>query len=59
MQRDGWIDETRGRAEDERRRTYRITAEGRSILRSEVERLEQLLLQVRPALAGGGRSGRR
>ena len=52
MRADGWIDEIPESGE-ERRRTYRITAKGQSILRSEVERLEQLLGQVRPALAGG------
>jgi DNA-binding PadR family transcriptional regulator len=54
MRADHWIDEVGGGRED-RRRTYGITAEGRSILRSEVRRLEGLLSQVRPALAGGSR----
>ena len=59
MQRDGWIREVRS-SEDAgaRRRTYAITASGRALLRREVERLDQLLRQVRPALASGGRSGR-
>jgi DNA-binding PadR family transcriptional regulator len=57
MRGDGWIDEVRS-ADEERRRTYRITASGRAVLRWEVERLERLLVQVRPALAGG-RSGER
>jgi len=51
MQGDGWIEERSSRGEN-RRRTYRITALGRSILRSEVERLDRLLIRVRPALAG-------
>lgn len=60
MRRDGWIREvTRAADLDARRRTYAITASGRSVLRREVERLDQLLRQVRPALAGSGRSGRR
>jgi DNA-binding PadR family transcriptional regulator len=51
MREGGWIDEVAG-GPDERRRTYRITTEGRTILRSEVSRLQRLLSQVRPALAG-------
>ena len=50
MRSDGWIDEVPG--DDERRRTYRITREGRQILASEVARLERLLRDVRPALRG-------
>jgi DNA-binding PadR family transcriptional regulator len=57
MRQDGWIDEVRAEAGEQRRRTYRITAAGRSILRSEVGRLERLLGLVRPAL-GGGRGAR-
>jgi DNA-binding PadR family transcriptional regulator len=48
MLADGWIDEVEGGAE--RRRTYRITGKGRTILRSEVARLQRLLKQVQPAL---------
>jgi DNA-binding PadR family transcriptional regulator len=55
MSADGWIDETPGNAGDNRRRTYRITARGRAILRAEVKRLESLLGQLRPSLAGGKR----
>jgi DNA-binding PadR family transcriptional regulator len=59
MRRDGWIREVTKPADAEaRRRRYTITASGRTVLRREVERLDQLLRQVRPALAGG-RSGRR
>lgn len=36
----------------ERRRRHRITAEGRTVLRAEVSRLEALLAQARPAIAG-------
>lgn len=48
----GWIEE----ADDaeERRRTHRITPDGRSILSAEVARLERLLAHARPAVAGGG-----
>lgn len=54
MRRDRWIREIDDDSEDDRRRTYAITAEGQSILRREVERLEQLLSDVRPALADRG-----
>ena len=36
-----------------RRRTYEITPEGRTVLRAELGRLERLLEQARPAVAGG------
>jgi DNA-binding PadR family transcriptional regulator len=49
MQRDGWIGEV-GDEEAGRRRSYGITARGRSVLRSEVDRLDALLRQVRPVL---------
>lgn len=51
MKSDGWIDEIESDEED-RRRIYRITTTGRSMLRQEVERLERLLAEVKPALAG-------
>ena len=54
MRADGWIEELGG-GEPDRRRTYRITAAGRAVVRSEVDRLERLLKRVRPALAGGAR----
>lgn len=52
MNADGWIDEVEARRGDDRRRTYRITAKGRAILRTEVQRLESLLRGLRPSLAG-------
>ena len=52
MRADGWIDEIDPRAGDDRRRTYRITARGRAILRSEVQRLASLLRGLHPSLAG-------
>ena len=55
MQADGWIDETHRSGGDDRRRTYRITPRGRSILTNEVTRLETLLRGLRPSLAGGKR----
>jgi DNA-binding PadR family transcriptional regulator len=47
----GWIEE----AEDveERRRTHRLTADGRSVLAAELRRLERLLDDARPAVARG------
>src|SRR5688572_14336744 len=44
-----WIRETAG---DERRRTYAIAPAGRAILSAELRRLEELLAQARPAIAG-------
>ena len=52
MHADGWIDEMEARSGDDRRRTYRITASGRAILRSEVQRLESLLRGLSPSLSG-------
>ena len=46
----GWIEEAEDGAE--RRRTHRITATGRSILGAEIRRLEEILAQARPAVAG-------
>jgi DNA-binding PadR family transcriptional regulator len=40
---DGFIEETEGRGDDERRRYYRLTTEGRAAARSEAERLAQLV----------------
>jgi len=55
MSADGWIDELQPTGRDDRRRTYRITARGRTILRGEVQRLESLLRGLRPSIAGGKR----
>lgn len=47
----GWIKEA---ARDEpRRRVYRVTDKGRAVVSAELTRLERLLAQTRPALAGG------
>jgi DNA-binding PadR family transcriptional regulator len=56
MRRDGWIRElaAAGDEGEERRRTYGITDIGRTLLRGEVDRLERLLRDVRPALADRG-----
>ena len=60
MRKVGWIREDvsaetrpQGGEGDPRRKTYRITAMGRSILSAEVARLERLLSITRPALADG------
>ena len=55
MRADGWIDEIEPESVDDRRRTYRITTQGRTILRNEVRRLEGLLRGLRPSLAGNRR----
>lgn len=59
MRRDGWVEETEDDGVDaeeggDRRRVYRLTPRGRTVLREEVERLEGLLARVRPVLPGGG-----
>lgn len=56
MRRDGWIREidAAGDEGEERRRTYGITELGQALLRGEVDRLERLLRDVRPALADHG-----
>jgi len=46
----GWIE--KAPETGDRRRTYCITALGRALLAAEVARLERLLDQARPALAG-------
>ena len=51
MSRLRWIRRTS--AGDTRRRTYEVTADGRAILTAELARLERLLDQARPAVAGG------
>jgi DNA-binding PadR family transcriptional regulator len=45
-----WIQDVDG--DDERRRTYRITRDGRTVLAAELGRLESLLAQAKPAVAG-------
>ena len=52
---DGWIEETPTRPspalDDERRRYYRLTPAGRRALRTELTRLERVLVAARPAAA--------
>ncbi len=44
MRDDGWIEELESTsAEDERRRSYRLTAAGRKVARQEAQRLEELV----------------
>ena len=47
----GWIEEAAG--DEPRRRVYRVTDRGRAVVSAELTRLERLLSQARPALAGG------
>ena len=47
-----WIEQTQG-VGDSRRRTYEIGRDGRAVLAAELARLERLLDQARPAVAGG------
>lgn len=51
MTRLRWIRRTAGG--DSRRRTYEVTADGRAVLTAELARLERLLDQAKPAVAGG------
>jgi len=58
MSRLGWIHEAEGRDKDAegagaRRRTFEIAPTGRALLTAELDRLERLLSQARPAVAGG------
>jgi DNA-binding PadR family transcriptional regulator len=46
----GWLEDVP--EEEDRRRTHRITADGRRILAAELDRLERLLADARPAVAG-------
>ncbi len=62
MRRVGWIQEI-GVVANDRRKAYRITTTGRSVLAAELNRLERLLRHARPLLAegpeapGSGRGG--
>lgn len=50
----GWIEEAIGDGPGEsRRRVHRITDRGHAIVTAELQRLERLLAQARPALADG------
>ena len=55
MAQSGWIAETANTTGDDRRRIYRITGTGKTVLRSEVQRLEALLRGLKPSLEGGRR----
>src|SRR5688572_4211356 len=48
MRRDGWISESEGDEEDDRRRSFALTSIGEHVLRAEVARLDRLLRQVGP-----------
>ena len=47
-----WIEDVADAAD--RRRTHRITRDGRRVLAAELDRLERLLADAGPAVAGGG-----
>ncbi len=47
----GWIRQTES-PDDSRRRTYAIAPDGQAVLRAELSRLERLLDEARPAVAG-------
>ncbi len=50
----GWIQRAEAvESGDDRRRTYEIAQDGRALLTAELARLERLLDQARPAIAGG------
>ncbi len=48
MRRDAWIEETE--AKGERKKTFALTSDGRSVLNAEIRRLEHLLARARPGL---------
>lgn len=52
MRSQEWIEDVAD--EEERRRTHRITGAGRALLAAELARLERLLADARPAVAGDG-----
>ena len=54
MRRDGWITEAPGPDGEGRRRSFHLTPLGRTVLATEVRRLETLLETVKPFAAGGG-----
>lgn len=43
MMKKGWIEECMDMADGERRRSYRLTEEGRAVLQAEHERLKELV----------------
>jgi DNA-binding PadR family transcriptional regulator len=49
----GWIEETAS-ADEERRKTYALTKDGRRVVSAEIGRLERLIERARPALSEGG-----
>lgn len=53
MRRDGWLEEVdEPDPEDARRRNFRLTPEGRAVVRAEVERLEEVLAWAGPVRVG-------
>lgn len=54
MMKKGWIEECMDTSDGERRRSYRLTEEGRSVLRDECERLKELLSNAEKLMGGKG-----
>lgn len=52
MMKKGWIEECMESSDGERRRSYRLTNEGRRILETERERLKELLKNAESMMGG-------
>jgi DNA-binding PadR family transcriptional regulator len=57
LERSGWVEVVEDADEAGRRRTYAMTVEGASVLRSEMARLERLIERTRPLLPDYRRGG--
>ena len=54
MMKKGWIEECMDSLDGERRRCYRLTEEGKSVLQAERERLQELLGNADRMMGGNG-----
>ena len=54
MMKKGWIEECMDSLDGERRRSYRLTEEGKSVLQAEHERLKELLNNAEKLMGGNG-----
>jgi len=54
MMKKGWIEECMDSSDGERRRSYRLTDEGKSILLAEYERLKELVSNADKLIGGNG-----
>ena len=52
MMKKGWIEECMDSSDGERRRSYRLTDEGRAVLQAERERLQELLSNAEKLMGG-------